>query len=226
MKPGAPPGWNVPLRVTRRRAKDRWMRLDAEFAASALEYSACPRWTRAEVALAGRSNVGKSSLLNALAQSKGLARTSKTPGRTRCLNFFTVGEELALVDLPGYGYARMGRAEAAKIAALMREYLRRRPNLAALAILIDARRGPEEEELALAAEVRERGLDLIVVATKFDKLKNSARAAAIRRFAPLAAAPIACSALTGEGIDRLRGRIRECARRTPDGGRPRPIAAA
>ncbi len=202
------------------------MRLDAEFTASALDYSACPRWSRAEVALAGRSNVGKSSLLNALAQAKGLARTSKTPGRTRCLNFFTVGAALALVDLPGYGYARMGRAEAAKIAALMREYLRLRPNLVALAILIDARRGPEAEEFALAAEVRARGLDLIVVATKYDKLKNSARAAALKRFAPLESAPIACSAPTGEGVERLRGRIRECARRESAAGRPKPIVAA
>lgn len=202
------------------------MRLDAEFIASALDYSACPRWNRAEVALAGRSNVGKSSLLNALAQAKGLARTSKTPGRTRCLNFFTVGAALALVDLPGYGYARMGRAEAAKIAALMREYLRLRPNLGALAILIDARRGPEAEEFELAAAVRGRGLDLIVVATKYDKLKNSERAAAIKRFAPLESAPIACSALTGEGVERLRGRIRECARRESADGRPKPIVAA
>ncbi len=202
------------------------MRFDAEFAASALDYAGCPRWSRAEVALAGRSNVGKSSLLNALAQAKGLARTSKTPGRTRCLNFFTVGDALALVDLPGYGYARMGRAEAAKIAALMREYLGRRPHLAALAILIDARRGPESEELELAATVRERGIELIVVANKFDKLKNSERAAALKRFAPLESEPIACSALTGEGIERLRGRILECARRKSVDRRTRPIAAA
>ena len=88
----------------------------AEFVTSAFALDGCPRWKRAEVALAGRSNVGKSSLLNALVGVKGLARTSKTPGRTRCLNFFAVGGTLALCDLPGFGYAKMSHDDAAKIA--------------------------------------------------------------------------------------------------------------
>src|ERR1700719_3986760 len=118
-----------------------------EFVTSAFALDGCPRWKRAEVALAGRSNVGKSSLLNALAGSKGLARTSKTPGRTRCLNFFEVATNLALVDLPGYGFAKMSRSDAAKIAALLADYLRERRQLVALVMLIDARRGPERQEL-------------------------------------------------------------------------------
>src|ERR1700687_896973 len=84
------------------RDRNSIMRLEAKFLSSAFALGDCPRWERAEVALAGRSNVGKSSLLNALAGSKGLARTSKTPGRARCLNFFTVGNALALCDLPGF----------------------------------------------------------------------------------------------------------------------------
>src|SRR5437660_9358214 len=107
-------------------------RLDAEFFCSALASTDSPRWNRAEVALAGRSNVGKSSLLNALAGRKNLARISKTPGRTRCLNFFTVGERLALVDFPGYGYAKIAHSEAQKIAHLMEEYMRKRRELKAL----------------------------------------------------------------------------------------------
>ncbi len=91
-----------------------------EFVTSAFALDGCPRWKRAEVALAGRSNVGKSSLLNALAGVKGLARTSKTPGRTRALNFFSVNDTLALCDLPGFGYAKMSHDDAAKIASMMR----------------------------------------------------------------------------------------------------------
>ncbi len=182
-------------------------RLAATFVASAFALDECPRWSRVEVALAGRSNVGKSSLLNALAGHKGLARTSRTPGRTRCLNFFAVGQALALADLPGYGYAKTSRDEAQRIGSMMREYLERRRNLAALVLLVDARRGPEEEEHALVRLARARGLELVVAATKCDKLARSQRAPALGRFAPLAAQPIVCSAQTREGIDELRRRI-------------------
>ncbi len=182
-------------------------RLAAEFALSAFSLSGCPRWKRAEIAIAGRSNVGKSSILNALAGVKGLARTSKTPGRTRCLNFFTVGDGLALCDLPGFGYARMPHDEARKIAAMMHDYIHGRSNLAAIAILIDCRRGPEQDELELAAMAAGRGIEVIPVATKVDKLRRSERAAALGRFELMPGAPIFSSATSGEGIDELRRRI-------------------
>jgi GTP-binding protein len=199
------------------------MRLDAKFVSSAFAMGDCPKWERVEVALAGRSNVGKSSLLNALTGSKGLARTSKTPGRTRCLNFFEVGTNLALVDLPGYGFAKMSRTDAAKIAELLADYLRERRQLAALVMLIDARRGPEREELELASAVRERGLELIVVATKSDKIRNAERPEIPRRFAALATPPIMCSAFDGEGMGELRGRILDCSR--PTGARRGRVVA-
>lgn len=157
--------------------------------------------------MAGRSNVGKSSLTNAVTASPGLARTSKTPGRTRQINFFEVGDRFALVDLPGFGYARVPESEARAIGAMMREYLAERENLAALVMLVDCRRGPQQEELALAESMRARGLRLIVAATKCDQLKRSQRAAARERFAPLGAPVIFCSALSGEGIDELRSLI-------------------
>jgi GTP-binding protein len=200
------------------------MRLDAKFISSAFALGDCPRWERVEVALAGRSNVGKSSLLNAITGTKGLARTSKTPGRTRCLNFFEAGANLALVDLPGYGFAKMSRTDAAKIAGLLADYLGERRQLVALVMLIDARRGPEREELDLAASVRERGLELIVVATKSDKIRNAERPEIPRRFAAIAMPPIMCSTFDGEGLDELRGRILDA--RPSRGRHEREIADA
>src|ERR1700687_1425881 len=178
-----------------------------EFVTSAFALDGCPRWNRAEVALAGRSNVGKTSLLNALTGVKGLARTSKTPGRTRCLNFFTVGNALALCDLPGFGYAKMPHDEARKIASMMHDYIHGRTNLAAIAILIDCRRGPEQDELDLAAMAAGRAIEVIPVATKVDKLRRSSRPAASKRFEHMPGAPIFTSATSSEGIDELRRRI-------------------
>ncbi|MGH7914321.1 MAG: ribosome biogenesis GTP-binding protein YihA/YsxC, partial [Candidatus Binataceae bacterium] len=168
------------------------MRLDAKFVTSAFAPEGYPRWDRAEIALAGRSNVGKSSMLNALAEAKNLARTSRTPGRTRALNFFSVGNDLSIVDLPGYGFASMARTEAARVAAMMNDYLGRSERLAGLVMLVDARRGPEREEIDLAALAARRGIRIIAVATKSDKLRRSERAAGIARFKALGIEPILC----------------------------------
>jgi GTP-binding protein len=188
------------------------MKLRARFVTSAVNLAGCPNWPAVEVAIAGRSNVGKSSLINAVTRVKGLARTSKTPGRTRSLNFFSLSDALALVDLPGYGYARMSQAQARSVGAMVREYLRGRRNLTALVMLVDARRGPEQEELELAAQARARNLALVVIATKCDKLKRSQRAAAAARFKPLEIEPLFCSAHDGEGVEDLRRRIFAFAR--------------
>ncbi|HVA78225.1 MAG TPA: ribosome biogenesis GTP-binding protein YihA/YsxC [Candidatus Binataceae bacterium] len=194
-------------------------KLTAQFETSAFALDRCPRWNRVEVAIAGRSNVGKSSLLNALTGVKRLARTSGTPGRTQSLNFFVAGAGLALVDLPGYGYARVPEKIAREIAAMMTDYLSARENLAALVLLVDSRRGPEAEEARLAATARARGVEVIFAATKCDKLKRSERAAALARFGALEAAPLLCSATSGEGIDDLRRRILRIAH---DSHRPSP----
>lgn len=188
------------------------MKLEARFVTSASALSNCPRWSIPEIAFTGRSNAGKSSLINALAGIKGLARTSKTPGRTRLLNFFAVGDDLALVDLPGYGYARMPQAEAGKIAEMTRDYLEGRNNLIALVMVIDSRRRPEREEFELADAILSRGCKLLVAVAKSDKLKRFERRQALKRFAPLSGEAILCSATDGDGLDEIRRRLLQWSR--------------
>jgi GTP-binding protein len=155
-----------------------------------------------EVAFAGRSNVGKSSLINALVQRRGLVRTSNTPGCTRQINFFSVRSRddtrFVFVDLPGYGFAKRSKAEREQWAQLIEGYLARRPTLAALAILVDARRGLEEEELELVRFVTEgrkaplAPVAIVFVATKADKIPKSKSAsllAAIRKQSHLPVIP-------------------------------------
>lgn len=129
-----------------------------------------------EVAFAGRSNVGKSSLLNALTNRRTLARTSNTPGRTREVNFFRLGGELMLVDLPGYGFARAGKEEIARWNKLIEDYLRGRVNLRRVCLLIDARRGIAASDRAVMELLDKAAVVYQVVLTKVDKEKPGALA--------------------------------------------------
>jgi len=130
----------------------------------------------AELALMGRSNVGKSSLINALAQHKGLAKTSKTPGATRLLNAFEVGNEDSgrwLMDLPGYGYAKVSKTEQAKWAEMLNAYVEERENLVAVLLLIDGEIGPTPLDLQTVEWLEHLGRPIIYVATKADKVRPS-----------------------------------------------------
>lgn len=147
-----------------------------EFLTSALKSEECPLpKTRSgaplkEIAILGRSNVGKSSLLNHLMQNQSLAKVSSTPGKTQRINFFLVDQLLLLVDLPGYGYAKVAQSIKASWAASLETYLNRRPSLQLLLFLLDIRRIPSREDLALFKWITYRNLPIILVLTKSDKL--------------------------------------------------------
>lgn len=132
-----------------------------------------PTGTLPEIAFAGRSNVGKSSLINSLLNRKNLARTSSSPGKTVTINFYNVNEEFFLVDLPGYGYAKTSLAERAKWGKMIEKYLGTRDSLKALVLLIDIRHAPTKDDVMMFNWVVENGLTPIIVATKLDKIKRS-----------------------------------------------------
>jgi GTP-binding protein len=169
---------------------------------------------RPEIGFAGRSNVGKSRLLNALTGRRGLARVSATPGATRQINFFDLGGRAYLVDLPGYGYARAGKQEVAAWNALLRAYLRGRPNLRRLCLLIDARRGLADADRAVGRLLDEAAQSYQLVLTKCDKLPAAALSTLVEKLRTEVGGRGAChpeviatSAETGTGIPELRAAL-------------------
>ena len=167
-----------------------------------------------EVAFAGRSNVGKSSLINALVGQKALARTSNTPGRTRELNFFAADAGITIVDMPGYGYARAPKSEVAAWTNLVFAYLRGRPNLRRVYLLVDARHGLKDNDVDALKLIDKAAVSYQVVLTKIDKLKQADietvienTAAAIAKRAAAHPAILATSSDKGIGIDVLRAEI-------------------
>ncbi|HXI59242.1 MAG TPA: ribosome biogenesis GTP-binding protein YihA/YsxC [Polyangia bacterium] len=202
--------------------------LQAEFIAEARDVRGLPPFGPPEVAIAGRSNVGKSTLLNTLAARRGLARTSKTPGRTRGIVFFDLHlgrgaapevERLRLADLPGYGYAQVSRTERQSWQPLIEGYVRGRPTLALFVLLMDARRGIEDEERQLYDWLGTQRMPAQLVFTKVDKLnareRQALRAQCLRWFGaprPGRAAPLLVSAQKGENVGRLWAAILDAAR--------------
>jgi len=160
-----------------------------------------------QLALAGRSNVGKSSLLNKLTGRKNLAKTSSTPGKTRSLNFYKVTpEEFYLVDLPGYGYARCSKSERDKWAALITRYLQKNPWLVGVVALLDSRLPPQTLDIDLITYIRSQGLEVFPVMTKADKCKQPVRhanQAAWQRLLGLQKPPMLISSHSGMNIDKL-----------------------
>lgn len=198
--------------------------LRAELAVTAASPEAFPSAGLPEIAFLGRSNVGKSSLLNRLAERRQLARTSRTPGKTRLVHFYRLdlrfdpeaktpsdpqpqAQSVLLVDLPGYGYAKVSKAERIAWRQLVEGYLEARPALRAAALLEDIRRDPQDDEQLLLAWLDERRIPALVVLTKADKLAPMQRARRVRELGRLVALPadrlITTSAVKGLGVAEL-----------------------
>jgi GTP-binding protein len=186
--------------------------LSAEFIKSATEPSHYPEGVFPEVAFVGRSNVGKSSLINALVRRKNLAKTSNTPGRTQLINFFLINQRYAFVDLPGYGFARVPEAVRRNWGPMVETYLKERPNLRLVILIMDIRRDPAAQDLDLLQWLNHCRIPVLLVLTKIDKLsKSQARFRAhqieemLMKGADLktATGPVLFSAKTGEGKDAL-----------------------
>lgn len=142
---------------------------DARFLTSNSRADLCPAPSLPEYAFIGRSNVGKSSLINMLTSRKGLAKTSASPGKTQLINHFVINEEWYLVDLPGYGYAKVSKTSRAEWARMINFYLRHRPNLMCVFVLLDSRHAPQPADLEFMEQLGEEGIPFVMVFTKSDK---------------------------------------------------------
>lgn len=184
----------------------------AEFIKSGVRPDHFPELELPEVAFAGRSNVGKSSLMNCLMQRKKLVKVSSTPGRTQLLSWFVVNDELVLCDLPGYGFAKVPKSVRASWGRMVGEYLEQRGELLALVIITDVRRGFEDDDLSLVRTAGELGIQPILVATKCDKLKRNALNTQQRKICQAIGADkrdiVWFSSSSGQGRERLWERIR------------------
>lgn len=183
----------------------------AKFLKSALTPADFPKGNLPEIALIGRSNAGKSSLINFMFQTKGLAKTSAEPGKTRLINFFDTGTHL-FVDLPGWGFAKASKAMRQTWGELLEAYLSQRQPLCAILFLLDIRRYPSEDDLEMVAWFRQIGLPLIFVLTKADKVNQSTLHTQVKSLTELLGSePVVTSAKAGRGREHLLKRLKEVA---------------
>ena len=203
----------------------------AIFAGSAPDLAACPDESLPEFAFIGRSNSGKSSLLNLLAGRDGLARTSPTPGFTRLINFFTMNQTWRLVDLPGYGFAEGAKKDSARFNAAVSHYLKRRPNLCCVFALVDAGLAPQAIDVDFIEWLARNAVPFVIVFTKTDKETPATVAANIAAFTARIAglfeqlpAIFKCSATLGRGRGELLGVIGEILAARP--AAPEPAVAS
>ncbi len=182
-----------------------------EFIKSATRPAHYPEESLPEIAFAGRSNVGKSSLINILVNRKNLVRTSNTPGRTQLINFFRINDAFTFVDLPGYGFAKVPLAIKKEWGPMMQTYLSRRENLRVVVLILDIRRIPSEEDLQMLQWLQSNGIPPLIVVTKCDKLSKSQRARQVaviaRQIGMEPGALSLFSALSREGVEGVWGKI-------------------
>lgn len=146
---------------------------NAEFVTSAVKQNQYPETVHPEVAFVGRSNVGKSTIINALTNRRKLAKVSNTPGRTRLVNFFLINGQAMLVDLPGYGYAKISKSDKAAWGKIIEDYIVNSPNLKRFVLLVDSRHKPTQDDVAMMDYLRYYEKDVVVIGTKLDKLKRN-----------------------------------------------------
>src|ERR1044071_2549066 len=177
----------------------------AEFLKSAFQESDWPRDRQPEIAFMGRSNVGKSSIINSLLNTRGLARTSNTPGRTQSLNFFSINNSFRFVDLPGFGYARVPKSIRSEWGEMVTSYLAKREQLVLSIQLVDSRHEPTKLDLQLHDWLEHSAQPRLIVATKSDKLSNNELKTSLQRVrrAFNAESVIAFSAKTGAGREEV-----------------------
>lgn len=181
----------------------------AEFISSAVKLNQCPATGLPEIALIGRSNVGKSSLINAFTNRKALAKTSSQPGKTRTINFYAINSAFCLVDLPGFGYAKVSHDERRTWELMVNEYFEKRADLKGAIVILDPRRDAGEVEENLFGWITKKGLPFAVVFTKTDKLSNnqlSQRISRLKKAIPLDT-PVLFSAVSGAGKLQLGRKI-------------------
>ncbi len=187
--------------------------IKAEFIKSASGVSGFPTSPLPQIAFAGRSNVGKSSLINCLVERKALAKTSSIPGKTRVINFFVINDAIIFVDLPGYGYAKVSKEMRETWRPMVESYFTTSTMIRATVVIVDIRRGPEQEELDLASWLSARSIPVLYVATKADRERKSVVGTRIKSIAGILGVPqddiILFSAKTKAGKDILWSRIRE-----------------
>lgn len=188
--------------------------IPATFVLGVVQLEQLPHGNRTEVAFAGRSNVGKSSILNALVGQNGLARTSNTPGRTQEMNFFNVADRFYLVDLPGYGYAEVSKSKVKAWTQTLKQYLKGRVQLKLACVLVDARHGIKANDEEIMTMLDQSAVSYQVVLTKADKLKKTELEPmlkkvqeALKKHPAAYPIPIMTSSKTSEGIDILRAKI-------------------
>ncbi|HHX97183.1 MAG TPA: YihA family ribosome biogenesis GTP-binding protein [Clostridia bacterium] len=192
---------------------------NARLVVSAVSSAQYPPPLGAEIALVGRSNVGKSSLINCLVKRKSLARTSSTPGKTQTLNFYKINNAWYCVDLPGYGYARVSKKKRAKWGEFIEEYLNNREQLKGIIQVVDLRHLPTANDLLMRNWLIERGLPCLIIATKADKLsRNRQKQQAEKIRSKLQLTPIIFSALTSQGRQEVLAWLNKIIPSNPQSG--------
>lgn len=184
----------------------------AEYLTSAVKFEQWPETDFPEICMSGRSNVGKSSFINAITNRKNLAYVGKTPGKTRMLNFYTLEDQYMLVDVPGYGYASLSGKQLIEFGNMMEKYFNERKNLKAMIQLVDIRHKPTQDDLNMVEYAKANKIRLVIIATKADKVSKNQRHKQLKQIAEKLDVDInnifVFSSLTKEGIEKIEERLR------------------